>query len=224
MFHVVCEELSRNGFRRLLRFQVRGAASFGTWLRVVVRRLCVDWHRKEFGRARVFESIARLSAMDHAVFEAVYMQGFPDDAAWLHVRTRFPHLTQEEFGDSCQRIRQFLTSRQLWLIAARQPKLEPLDAIMAAGEISLHDRIPDPAPDPEVLAAGKQQRAALDRALAGLAPPERLLIRLRFEQELTLEQIAHLTGLPNPQTADRRLKQILTELRKVIGKNRAASV
>lgn len=54
----VCEQSCRNNFRRLLRFRPDGPASFSTWLQVVVHNLCLDWRRKHYGRARLFESIA----------------------------------------------------------------------------------------------------------------------------------------------------------------------
>jgi hypothetical protein len=41
-FLFACEQLSRNHFSRLLRFRPQGRASFPTWLRVVVRNLCLD--------------------------------------------------------------------------------------------------------------------------------------------------------------------------------------
>ena len=55
-------------------------------------------------------------------------------------------------------------------------------------------------------------------ALAAIGVPERLLIRLRYEEELTLEQIARLSGLPDAQTVDRRIKQVLAALRKTLEK------
>src|SRR5262249_48301488 len=39
-----CEQLAKNGFRRLRRFKLDGTASFATWLRVVTRNLWYDWH------------------------------------------------------------------------------------------------------------------------------------------------------------------------------------
>jgi RNA polymerase sigma factor (sigma-70 family) len=223
-FLFVCEQLSKNGFRRLRKFQANGAASFSTWLRLVIRRLCIDWHRKEFGRSRIFESIGRLSDVDQAVFRTVFEDGTRPDSAVSALRASFPRLTQEELEESCERIQRSLSSRQLWLIAARKPKLSSLGVMLADDGISLQDQIRDPAPDPETLAADKERRAALDRALAELAAAERLLIRLRYEQELTLEQVARLTDLPDPQTVDRRLKQILAGLRNAIGKRQPASV
>src|SRR5579863_3693252 len=74
-FLFTCEQLSNKNFRRLQQFRPDGAASFATWLRAVVRRLCVDWHRREFGRSRIFECIGRLSKIDQAVFRTLYENG-----------------------------------------------------------------------------------------------------------------------------------------------------
>jgi DNA-directed RNA polymerase specialized sigma24 family protein len=40
-----------------------------------------------------------------------------------------------------------------------------------------------------------------------------LLLRLRFDQDLTLEQIARLTGMESAQSVDRRIRRVLQELR-----------
>jgi RNA polymerase sigma factor (sigma-70 family) len=223
-FLFVCEELSRNSFRRLRRFDPCGMASFATWLRLVVRRLCIDCHRKECGRVRVFDSVARLSDLDRAVFRVVYQDRVPPVTALHQLQPRFPDLTHGELSDSCSRVQRTLTPRQLWLLSTREPKLDALDALIASGELALHDLIRDPSPDPEALAVETQQHDALARALSRLNDSERLLIRLRYEQELTLEQIARLANLPDAQTVDRRLKKILAELGISLGKRRAVSV
>jgi RNA polymerase sigma factor (sigma-70 family) len=85
----------------------------------------------------------------------------------------------------------------------------------------------DPHPDPEMRAASQQRESSLRRMVAGLPDPERLLIRLRFEQDLTLDQIAKLTGLKDAQTVDRRVRQILDSMRESLrerGKFRERSV
>ena len=68
-FQFACEKLSQDNFRRLLRFKPQGPAVFSTWLRAVVRNLCLDWHRKEFGRRRPLRSISRMSLFDQKVFK-----------------------------------------------------------------------------------------------------------------------------------------------------------
>lgn len=71
----------------------------------------------------------------------------------------------------------------------------------------------------------------LGRSLRRLSDRERLALALRFEQNLTLQEIARLTGLKNPQAVDRllqeaigRLRQFLTSPRNVYGKTHSASV
>ena len=75
----------------------------------------------------------------------------------------------------------------------------------------------DPHPDPEMRAASLERESSLRRMVARLPDQERLLIRLRFEQDLTLDQIARLTGLKDAQTVDRRLRQILDSMRESLG-------
>ncbi len=44
------EQLRRDDFARLRAYEVDDRARFSTWLAVVVRRLCTDFHRKQYGR------------------------------------------------------------------------------------------------------------------------------------------------------------------------------
>jgi len=212
-FLFVCEQLSRKQFRRLRRFRVGGPASFATWLRAVVRNLCLDWHRKEFGRQRIFKSIANLSELDREVFRRLYEERLPLDATPLTLRARFPHLTEAQLAESCERVRQSLTPRQFWLLSTRRPRIEQIASDTADLDI-VPQEIPDSGPTPEALTAWNEMQAALARALAGLPKPERLLIRLRFEQGLTLEEIARTAELGDAQRADRRIKEILERLRR----------
>lgn len=210
-FLFVCEELSRKGFRRLRRFRVDGRASFPTWLRAVVRNLCLDWHRKEFGRYRIFESVGRLNSFECSVFSAVYERGLNEDEALVVIRADHPELTSEKFDECLGRIRQILTPRQRWLIAARRPKVESL-----SGEEGRADgrEIPDPKPNPESLALAEERGRAVEQALGNLSRAERLVLRLRFEQGLKLREVADLLGLKDAQTADRRVSEALGKLRR----------
>ena len=212
-FQFVCEKLSEDHFRRLLRFKPQGTASFSTWLRAVVRNLCLDWRRKEFGRRRPFRSISRLSVFDQEVFNCVYERGASATETLCLLQSKFPDATSGRVAESRDRIEQALTARQRWLLGFRsrrqvQRAETTLDEIEA---VPLE--IPDPQSDPEARALLEERRGALDRAVDRLSKRERLLVRLRFEQELTLEQIAKLLDLGNAQRADRQIKEILRRLR-----------
>lgn len=48
----VLEGLRDDGFRRLGHFDADGRSTFRTWLVVVARRLCHDFHRARYGQSR----------------------------------------------------------------------------------------------------------------------------------------------------------------------------
>jgi RNA polymerase sigma factor (sigma-70 family) len=213
-FLFICERLSEKRFQRLRRFKPKGRARFGTWLWVVVRNLCRDWHRKEFGRLRVFQSINRLTATDQAVYRCVYEQGLSKEETitWLGIRET--GLTRERVDESLQRIQLALTSRQLWLLSVRNYESASLEEESETGQKSPKNQITDPAPDPEVALVLNERYAALEKAFRQLSNPERFLITLRYKKGLTLQEIADLLGLKDAWTADRRLKEVLVVMRK----------
>jgi len=215
-FLYVCEQLCRNRFRRLSRFHPDGRASFQTWLRAVVRHLCLDWRRREYGRKQPFESISRLPTFYRDVFRCIYAQGLSLDETVSVLRRHYPDITGAQVLDGHERLLGELNPRQLWLLRVRANEQGRRDFPPAESDDALLEQIADVRPDPESLASVSEQGANLARALARLESSERLLIKLRYEQGLTLGQIAKMVGLPDAQTADRRIRTILERLRKEI--------
>jgi len=109
-------------------------------------------------------------------------------------------------------------SNPLGLEAELLPLLqdEKRSSQMALEDISAEE-IPDGRPDPESQAVSTEMQSILQDSVARLDGPSRLLIHLRFEQGLTLEQVAKIVGLADAQTADRRIRSVLGVLRKEIG-------
>ena len=210
-FQFICEGLCQSRFRRLRRFKPNGPAKFSTWLRAVVRNLCVDWRRKRFGRRRVFHSIAQLSHLDREVFRCIHEQGQSEQETMLSLASRFPSLTMQQVAESVAHINNTLTTNQNWLIRARAA-IRPWRSAFES-ENHQHAAAVDLRNNPETMALAAEQNALLSRALGRLSHREKLLIRLRFEEDLTLEQIAKLLDLGNPQRVDRQIKQILASLR-----------
>lgn len=214
----VCEELSRNGFRRLLRFRPDGPARFTTWLSAVTRNLCLDWHRREFGRHRVFESVARLATLEQEVFRGLFVDLLPLEETFLKLRPRYPALTMEKVRQAAARVQQALTPRQRWLLVARRQRG------LAGAERSLEEceaacrLVPSQMPNPETWAALQEERACLRRALSRLTARDRLLVGLRFERGMTLEGIARLLQLDNVQRADREIRAVLERLRRALNR------
>ncbi len=212
-FQFVCERLSANSFRRLRKFRPQGPAAFSTWLRAVVRNLCLDWRRKQFGRPRLFKSISRLSVFDQEVFRHLFERRESFDETFQSLRSAFPEITHHQLAESNARVEKELTTNQRRLLDARTSQRVSQARPIFAEDVSAHANIPDASPNPEARAILKERATALGRALSRLPQRERLLIRLRFEQELTLEQVARLLDLGNAQRVERQIKAVLEKLR-----------
>jgi len=213
-FLFICEQLSANDFRRLRRFDLAGRASFSTWLCAVVRNLCLDWHRKEHGRHRVFGSVARRSTMDQLLFEIVFRRGLSAEEAREELSRRGVELSFAAVEERISEIRRCLSSRQLWLLSSGKAMLDSIDG-EEDGTYTVEPA--DPAPDPESLVALRETHRQVSAALASLTASDRLLIRLRYQEGLPLQQVAKLVGFKNAQTADRRLRDIIDHLRQALG-------
>jgi RNA polymerase sigma factor (sigma-70 family) len=206
----VCEKLCEDQFRRLLTFNTRGAATFSHWLSTVVFNLCVDWHRKEFGRARMLPAIAALPLFDQRVYQNCYEGGMSTDECHETMRTEIPGLAREQIRDALGRIHALLTPRQRWQLNVRNRRrsrhsLSPHPATV--------DRIPDPAPTPESLARSWQEITSLQEAMSRLTVTQRVLLQLRFREGLTYEAIARIEQLGNPHRSRRKVQEALGALR-----------
>ena len=84
---------------------------------------------------------------------------------------------------------------------------------LAGTELDLGS-IPDPSEsNPETIFNEAEVRRALRQAIAELEPRERLLLALRFEDELTAERIASTLRMPSAFHVYRQLNRIFAKLR-----------
>jgi RNA polymerase sigma factor (sigma-70 family) len=213
----ICERLCRNGFRRLLKFKPEGSASFTTWLRVVARNLCFDWHRSQSGRPRPFKSVHRLSPLELEIYEARIVRGASQEETLHGLELRFPKLGVPELSEIEGRLQASLSSRQQWILATRQRReVGPAVAVADEEGEPLGIDVVDTRPSQETWLAEQQMQAQLQSSLLSLPAQELLLLRLRFEQELSLDEIARLCGLQDAQRVHRTLAAVLKKLRKTM--------
>jgi RNA polymerase sigma factor (sigma-70 family) len=66
----------------------------------------------------------------------------------------------------------------------------------------------------------RETHEQVSAAIDSLTDSDRLLVRLRYQEGLTLQQVARLVGLKDAQTADRRLRDIIDHLREALGVER----
>lgn len=210
----ICERLARNNFRRLLKFRPEGRARFTTWLRVVARNLCFDWHRSQRGRPRPFKSLQRLSPLELEVYESRFVRGFSQQETLHSLASQFPRVGLSELSEIEERLQGSLTSQQQWILGVRR-QAEFTTSVAVVGEENEPGAVDvaDPSPDQETQIAKQEQQARLWERLASLSTHERLLLQLRFEQELSLDEIARLCGLQDAQRVHRTLATVLKKLR-----------
>jgi len=216
-FLFVCERLRRDDLRRIRRFREDGAASFPTWLRAVVRRLCLDWRRHRYGRVRLPRAVARLPELEQEVFRCLHVRHLSENETLHCLTALWPGLTRQQLAEAAAQVGRSLPPQQRWLLLVHRPRLLPLSKTSEEGDPADGEAgLVDPAVDPEREAADREQVASLRAAIDRLEPRARLLVRLRYVEELPLEEIARLAGLSGASQVDRLLQRTLDELRKTM--------
>lgn len=218
----VCSALGEDRCRRLRSFRPDGPASFRTWLLAVVSNLCVDLRRREQGRRRPFRSIARLPELEQQVYQCIFVRGLSRAQCLEALIPSFPELTASMVGEINARLFGLLTPQQRWRLSLRPSfgSLSLRGMPVDPDELNTASREPDPRPGPDALATDEQDRERLRDAMQRLPADQRLLLRMRYEQELTLAEIARLTGQPDPYRVNRRIQGALAMLAELVGESR----
>jgi RNA polymerase sigma factor (sigma-70 family) len=211
-FGHVCAALSEDGFRRLRSFRPDGPASFRTWLMAVVANLCRDWCRRQRGRIRPVRAVARLPELDQHVYRLMFVDGSSRTECVAALAPRFPGLTDSSVAEISARLFGLLTPQQRWLLSARPHVPVRFRPHPGHGGDREMERLQAADPGPEEQVAEMQQRQQLRDAMARLPPEQRLLLRLRYEQGLTLAEVARLTRQPDPFRANRQIQAALEAL------------
>jgi len=208
-FLFVCEQLNDDGFKRLLKFNTRGTAKFRTWLGAVVFNLCVDWHRKEFGRPTLLPAISALPAFDQSVYRLVIEQSMSKECCFQTLKADFPDITRDLIATSLSRVYSLLTPRQRWQVSVRNRGRKQVSADPLQGQV---ERLPDPGLGPETTAQSQQELEVLQCAMSRLPANQRLLLQLRFQQGLSLKKIAQLKQLGDANRTWRHIQAAISAL------------
>ncbi len=86
---------------------------------------------------------------------------------------------------------------------------------LVAGETE-PEQVAAPAADPASVLQAEELHRALQAATARLPAADRLLLKLRFDDDLSAREIAGFLALPTPFHVYRRLNALLQELRRVL--------
>ena len=129
------------------------------------------------------------------------------------LQARHTGVLAADLDAAIQRVGDSLTPRQRALLQTRGPHLVSLDDSTGEQLEQSHSYARASDNDPAEKASAEQQQQRLQQALDTLPAGDRLLLRLRYEKELTLAEVARIGGLHNAQAADRQLRRIVETLK-----------
>lgn len=215
-FEFVCAGLSDDNFRRLMAFDPSGPAAFSTWLIAVCANLCIDFNRQIYGRAREPEKIRHLPQLDRLVFHYTYRVGLTRQACLHALRARFPTVTLAQLSEVRSRIHTLLSSRQRWVLSTQRRAPVSLDDPDVASMKIVGNALRSSESGPDLLVEIHDDQQRLRKALDQLEPRQRLLLKLRYQQDLTLDRVVRLTGISSPSQASREIDRALAALAKVM--------
>ncbi len=209
----ICEKLCEDDFRRLRAFDPSRGGSFRTWLTAIAANLSADWCRTRYGRQSMPLAIKALPDLEQRVFRLAVIEGLDWESCLIGVRQRYPEIDRGTLSAALAAVHSALTAQQRWKYTVFRQR----------GRILAMDSGQDSAtsgeqPDPLECAATDERRAKLRTALEKLTAQQRLIIRLRYEQELTLEEVAAVAGLGDLHQARRMIQAAIRQLSDLVRK------
>lgn len=182
----------------------RGESSMATYLSVCVAMLVRDYRVAHWGRWRPSASARRIGDLAVRLETLVFRNGHPLQQAAEILRTA--GLTTK-------------TDRELATMLASFPNRGPLRPVEVAADTveSMPSGTAADAPmETERLDAQREQsRQHLEAALADLSPEDRLVVKLRYWDSLSVADIARGLGL-DQKALYRRLERLLVQLRRLL--------
>lgn len=194
----VCKRFANDDFAILRKFKAQYGSTtpkFTTWLGAVVRNMCIDFYRLEHGRRRYPRAILRLPEFDRKVFELRFWRGHSVEEIEQQLGAR----RKGAVGQSLRRVERHITRAPIGAHVQNQPVIVPYDDSSAAADLSLEQ-------DAEFV-------QIIDQWLGALEPRVRLIVRLKFWENMTAREIARILQIKGEQKVYTILQQALKELK-----------
>ncbi len=189
-------KLVENDYARIRKF--RGESQFKTYLTVVVQRLFLDFRTQKWGKWRPSTVARKLGTVAMKLETLLYRDGFDFHQA------REILLTSTE----CDR-----TKDELWELAGKLPRRERFFCVDEEVLARLATtRYVDDCDRHEAAGLLGELESQLKDATGDLSSEDRLLLKMRFDEGLSVPEIANLVNL-KPKTIYARITRLLKRIR-----------
>lgn len=180
-----------------------GRSSFATYVTVVIRRLLVD-QRRAAGRWFVSAAARRQGEAAVLLERLIVRDRLSPDEAFAIVRTEHPAVSREELAAMAASFPQRNP-------APRLVPLEPVDEEHMPGAHRADERVVEL----DVARRAQQASRVVRDTLAQMSAEDRVVLRLRFAEDLPIADIARALGIPQ-RPLYRRIEALLAALRKTL--------
>lgn len=196
-------QLIENNYDRIRKFQ--GKSSFKTYLTVVINRLFIDQLIKKEKRWRPSESSKQIGEVAVKLEELLYRRNMSFDEAYETLTTNH--------GLSIKRDEAYELAHKL------KPKTPAL-SLNVGDELLASLAHPGNRPNEEfvsnrALETGAKLYSIIDEIKSSLSDEDRLILKMRFEDEFSVSDIARVLNI-NRSVLDRRIKFILNTFKEGI--------
>lgn len=199
----VCKRFADNEFEILRKFRMdygKNPPKLSTWLGAVVRNMCIDYYRVEHGRRRYPRSILQLPDFERKVFELHFWRGHSVEEIEHQLGVR----KSGSVPRALQRVEKELTRPPL--------RQQADDTFVPYDETTM-----------VVDSSFSQQEELLDLVdgwLKTLEPRERLIVRLKFWENMKANEIASVLRIQGQQKVYSILRKALKKLKVQAAKER----
>src|SRR5262245_27631597 len=176
-----------------------GRSQLTTYLTVVIQRLFIDRRNRDWGRWRPSAAAKRLGPTGILLERLIVRDGWPQEQALELVAINHGVVIDDTLRALCDKLAERTPSRRM---VSEEDAGEIADKGSAADDNVVRA-------EQDFLA--RRVRSALDRARLMLAPVERLILRMRFEDRLSVADIARTLTL-DQRRLYRTIEQLLANL------------
>lgn len=198
MYLRICSKLAENEFKVLQKFRLGSGLAetdFSMWLGAVVRNMCIDAYRARRGRKRLPRAVSKLPPLDREVFVLYYWKGYTVEETEHFLKGRMNGRIPD-CAAAVARIERALT-RAVAPRHLRQP----------AKPVPFEESLYQPVEENDILDVSR-----VEGWLGVLPPIDRLVVRLRFWEDMSLSEIAKLLEI----TPGRKIYTILQNALKLM--------
>lgn len=219
-FVYVCEKLSEQNFRRLRTIQYAGSLGELTpWLRLVVKRLSINWAWSQEGRDRLFTSISNLSKREQRIFELYFRGGLLPTEIHERLLQEHERIELADVFESLENIFAHLSENKLWkLLSQLNRARQTLSLDETDEETGFQIEPVDECDNPEERLMRREENARFEKALESLSVKEKLVLEFRYEETLSVKEIAEMLKMEEREVKN-LLKSSFYKLRKVLLQN-----